>query len=110
MTSGGGSSSPGCGHWVSVSRRSRTGPSTLRQRQAIQCRFARPRLEILERAKVCVAPGVGFGRNGEGYLRFSYANSMENIAEALRRLKDSWRPGRVFVSVPWPRVRSKGVP
>jgi aspartate/methionine/tyrosine aminotransferase len=42
--------------------------------------------EILERAKVCVAPGVGFGRNGEGYLRFSYASSMENIEEALRRL------------------------
>jgi aspartate/methionine/tyrosine aminotransferase len=44
--------------------------------------------EILERAKVCVAPGVGFGRNGEGYLRFSYASSMEDIEEALRRLKD----------------------
>jgi (5-formylfuran-3-yl)methyl phosphate transaminase len=43
--------------------------------------------EILERAGVCVAPGVGFGRNGEGYLRFSYANSMENIEEALRRLR-----------------------
>jgi len=43
--------------------------------------------EILERAKVCVAPGVGFGKNGEGYLRFSYANSMENIAEGLRRLE-----------------------
>jgi aspartate/methionine/tyrosine aminotransferase len=43
--------------------------------------------ELLERAKVCVAPGVGFGRNGEGYLRFSYANSMENLAEALRRLE-----------------------
>jgi len=43
--------------------------------------------EILERAKVCVAPGVGFGKNGEGYLRFSYASSMENIEEGLRRLK-----------------------
>ena len=43
--------------------------------------------EILERARVCVAPGVGFGKNGEGYLRFSYASSMENIEEALRRLK-----------------------
>jgi len=42
--------------------------------------------EFLERAKVCVAPGVGFGKNGEGYLRFSYANSLENLAEALRRL------------------------
>jgi (5-formylfuran-3-yl)methyl phosphate transaminase len=43
--------------------------------------------ELLERAKVCVAPGVGFGKNGEGYLRFSYANSLENLAEALRRLE-----------------------
>ena len=43
--------------------------------------------ELLERARVCVAPGVGFGKNGEGYLRFSYANSLENLAEALRRLE-----------------------
>jgi aspartate/methionine/tyrosine aminotransferase len=43
--------------------------------------------DILERAKVAVAPGIDFGRNGEGYLRFSYANSLENIHEALRRLK-----------------------
>jgi (5-formylfuran-3-yl)methyl phosphate transaminase len=43
--------------------------------------------ELLERANVCVAPGVGFGKNGEGYLRFSYANSLENLAEALRRLE-----------------------
>lgn len=44
--------------------------------------------ELLERAKVCAAPGVGFGRNGEGYLRFSYASSMENLAEALQRLEE----------------------
>jgi aspartate/methionine/tyrosine aminotransferase len=43
--------------------------------------------EILERARVGVTPGVDFGRNGEGYIRFSYANSLENIAEALRRLE-----------------------
>jgi aspartate/methionine/tyrosine aminotransferase len=43
--------------------------------------------EILEHAKVCVTPGVGFGRNGEGYLRFSYANSLDNLAEGLRRLE-----------------------
>lgn len=43
--------------------------------------------ELLERAKVCVSPGVAFGKNGEGYLRFSYANSLENLAEALRRLE-----------------------
>jgi aspartate/methionine/tyrosine aminotransferase len=43
--------------------------------------------EILEQAKVGVTPGIDFGRNGEGYLRFSYANSLESLAEALRRLE-----------------------
>jgi (5-formylfuran-3-yl)methyl phosphate transaminase len=43
--------------------------------------------DILEHAKVAVAPGIDFGPNGEGYLRFSYANSVENIHEGLRRLK-----------------------
>ena len=42
--------------------------------------------EILERACVCVAPGVGFGKNGEWYLRFSYANSLDNLREAVQRL------------------------
>ena len=42
--------------------------------------------DILERAKVGVTPGIDFGTNAEGYLRFSYANSLENIAEGLRRL------------------------
>ena len=43
--------------------------------------------DILEHAKVAVAPGIDFGANGEGYLRFSYANSLDNIHEGLRRLK-----------------------
>ena len=43
--------------------------------------------DILEKAHVGVAPGIDFGANGEGYLRFSYASSMENIAEAMNRLK-----------------------
>ncbi|RMF87659.1 MAG: pyridoxal phosphate-dependent aminotransferase, partial [Nitrospinota bacterium] len=42
---------------------------------------------ILEKAKVAVAPGIDFGANGEGYLRFSYANSLENIAEGLQRIE-----------------------
>ena len=42
--------------------------------------------DILEKAGVGVAPGIDFGDNGEGYLRFSYANSMENIAEGMNRL------------------------
>ncbi|MFO0754097.1 MAG: pyridoxal phosphate-dependent aminotransferase [Thermodesulfovibrionales bacterium] len=43
--------------------------------------------EILEKAHVGVTPGIDFGRGGEGYLRFSYANSMENIAEGLDRIE-----------------------
>lgn len=43
--------------------------------------------EILERAKVGITPGVDFGPNGEGYVRFSYANSIENIAEGLSRIE-----------------------
>jgi aspartate/methionine/tyrosine aminotransferase len=42
--------------------------------------------DILENAKVAVTPGIDFGSNGEGYLRFSYANSLKNIQEGLRRL------------------------
>ena len=44
-------------------------------------------IDILEKARVAVAPGVDFGANGEGYLRFSYANSLVNIEEGLRRLQ-----------------------
>ena len=43
--------------------------------------------DILEKAHVGVIPGIDFGRNGEGYLRFSYANSLENIAEGLDRIQ-----------------------
>jgi (5-formylfuran-3-yl)methyl phosphate transaminase len=43
--------------------------------------------DILEKAKVGVTPGIDFGAGGEGFLRFSYANSLENLAEALRRLE-----------------------
>jgi aspartate/methionine/tyrosine aminotransferase len=43
--------------------------------------------DILLKAKVGVAPGIDFGTNAEGYLRFSYANSMENIEEGMNRLQ-----------------------
>jgi aspartate/methionine/tyrosine aminotransferase len=43
--------------------------------------------DILEKAHVGVTPGIDFGENGEGFLRFSYANSMENIAEGMNRLE-----------------------
>lgn len=42
--------------------------------------------DILKRAHVGVTPGIDFGKNCEGYLRFSYANSLENIREGMDRL------------------------
>lgn len=44
-------------------------------------------LDILDKAHVGVTPGIAFGENGEGYIRFSYANSIENIAEGMDRLE-----------------------
>ena len=43
--------------------------------------------EILEKAGVGVSPGIDFGSGAEGYLRFSYANSLENIHEGLDRIE-----------------------
>jgi aspartate/methionine/tyrosine aminotransferase len=42
--------------------------------------------DILEKAHVAVTPGIDFGPGGEGYLRFSYATSMDSIEEGIRRL------------------------
>lgn len=44
--------------------------------------------EILKEAKVGVTPGIDFGENAEGYLRFSYANSLENIKEGMDRIEN----------------------
>ncbi len=41
---------------------------------------------ILEKANVALLPGTSFGKYGEGYLRIVYANSLENIKEALERI------------------------
>jgi aspartate aminotransferase len=42
---------------------------------------------ILEEGGVACLSGTAFGEFGEGYLRFSYANSQENLQEALRRIR-----------------------
>ena len=42
--------------------------------------------DILEHAHVGVTPGVDFGRRAEGFLRFSYSNSLERIEEAVERI------------------------
>jgi aspartate/methionine/tyrosine aminotransferase len=43
---------------------------------------------LLDEAGVACLSGTAFGEWGEGHLRFSYANSLENIEEALRRVKE----------------------
>lgn len=43
--------------------------------------------EILEKAHVAVTPGIDFGQNCEGYIRISYANSLDNIKEGMDRLE-----------------------
>lgn len=52
-------------------------------------------MDILKKAGVAVTPGIDFGSNAEGYTRFSYTNSMDNLREGINRLNkyiaDSYR-------------------
>jgi aspartate/methionine/tyrosine aminotransferase len=43
--------------------------------------------KLLYEAGVATLSGTAFGKYGEGYLRFSYATSMENIHKALNRIR-----------------------
>ena len=45
--------------------------------------------QLLQNAGVAVLPGISFGEYGEGYLRLSFANSVENIKKALDRIEKS---------------------
>lgn len=47
--------------------------------------------EILEATGVALTPGIDFGPGAEGFLRFSYANSLENLDRAVDRLGDFFR-------------------
>ncbi len=44
--------------------------------------------QLLEEVGVAIIAGTSFGAQGEGYVRFSYANSTENIREAIRRVRE----------------------
>jgi len=44
---------------------------------------------LLNEAGVACLNGTAFGKHGDGYLRFSYASSLENIEEAMRRIRDA---------------------
>ena len=43
---------------------------------------------LLEEAGVATIAGTSFGDHGEGFIRLSYANSLENIEIALERIRD----------------------
>src|SRR3954469_25881259 len=43
--------------------------------------------KLLQEAGVCVLPGSAFGIYGDEHIRISYANSQENLLEALRRIR-----------------------
>jgi aspartate/methionine/tyrosine aminotransferase len=47
---------------------------------------------FLNDAGVACLSGASFGASGEGYMRFSYANSVANIREGLRRVRDCLQP------------------
>ena len=43
---------------------------------------------LLKEARVVTVPGIAFGKNGEGHLRLSFATSIENVNEAVKRISD----------------------
>ena len=43
--------------------------------------------DVLEKAHVGITPGIDFGTGGEGFVRFSYDNSLENIRVAMDRIE-----------------------
>jgi aspartate/methionine/tyrosine aminotransferase len=54
---------------------------------------------LLNEAGVACLCGTAFGQHGDGYLRFSYANSMANILDAIeriRRIADRWADAKVI--------------
>ena len=44
-------------------------------------------MKIIDEAHVAVVPGSAFGKQGEGYIRIAYANSIDNIMQALERIR-----------------------
>jgi len=48
---------------------------------------------LLSEARVVGIPGSAFGNAGEGYIRFSFASSMEELKEAVNRMTVTFRRG-----------------
>ena len=43
-------------------------------------------VDLAEKNQLAIIPGIAFGPEAEGYVRLSYAASMENLVEAMDRL------------------------
>jgi aspartate/methionine/tyrosine aminotransferase len=54
-------------------------------------RFA---FDLLDHAHIAATPGIGFGSNGEGYIRFSYCTDISNIQEGMDRLERYLKEGK----------------
>ncbi len=48
-------------------------------------------LNLLEKTQVAIVPGVAFGPNGEGHVRFNFGRSLENIEEAFNRIEEYFK-------------------
>ncbi|MCJ8499555.1 aminotransferase class I/II-fold pyridoxal phosphate-dependent enzyme [Desulfatitalea alkaliphila] len=48
-------------------------------------------IEMMKRANVALAPGIGFGEEGEGYLRIALVENEHRIRQALRQMKKAMR-------------------
>jgi aspartate/methionine/tyrosine aminotransferase len=59
--------------------------------RSLRCASLDLAFDILAKAHVAVAPGIDFGSNAEGFLRFSYANSIENIGRGMEKLGEYLR-------------------
>jgi len=57
------------------------------ERAAILAAREGKRVAVVERAHVVGTPGSGFGAAGEGYIRISAFNSLENVEEAIDRIR-----------------------
>jgi len=59
--------------------------SAFSQRESASWRFA---IDLLEKARVAVVPGIAFGPSGENHIRMSFGRSEKDINEAMRRIKE----------------------
>jgi alanine-synthesizing transaminase len=44
-------------------------------------------MQLLDEAEVCVSPGIGFGNNGEGYVRIALVENENRVRQAVRQIR-----------------------